>query len=254
MKKPIIIANWKMSLGFDETKALTQNIIEGLKPFDFSMADVVVCPSHPMLHPIMSKLKDSEIMMGAQDCFWEEGGSFTSNVSTKMLKEIGCKYVILGHSERRRYNGETDQGVHKKVRQVLEKDLIPIVCVGESLDERRNLRSDLAVIKQVSEIFSGLNMENKQVVLAYEPVWAIGNQAVDSGEAEYMIKVIKHYLYDVFSTETVENNFTFIYGGSLNPENMSEFVSRESIDGGLIGGKSLKADSFVAMINNSINK
>ena len=253
MKKPILIANWKMNLGFNETLTLTQELVELVRGFQFDKSDVVICPSHPMLHSVKEKLKNSNIMLGAQDCFWEEKGSFTSSVSANMLKEIGCEYVILGHSERRRHQEETDQKIHKKIRQVLAEDIIPIVCVGESLDERRNFRSDHAVVKQIDEIFSGLEVGDKKVIIAYEPIWAIGSQAVDSGEAEYMIKVIKNYLLDLFDTDTVENNFTFLYGGSLNPDNIAEFISRENIDGGLIGGKSLEAATFTDMIKKTIN-
>jgi triosephosphate isomerase len=254
MKKPIFIANWKMNLGFKETMGLISELKKGLNDFDFSRAEIVVCPSYPVLKSAQESIGELKVSLGAQDCFWDDYGAFTSSVSAEMLKEIGCRYVILGHSERRFYQQETDEIVHKKIKQVLSKKLIPIVCVGESLEERRNLRSDHAVIQQISNIFSGLDLTDQQIILAYEPVWAIGNQAVDSGEAEYMIKVIQHYLYDLLGSDLVKNNFTFVYGGSLNPENVVDFVSRENIDGGLIGGKSLQAESFISMINNSISK
>lgn len=241
-----------MNLGFEESLDLATDILVSSHDIDFSKIEAGVCPSFPVIKYIKDIFSKSEIKVGSQDCFWENYGSFTASISAQMLGEIGCHYVILGHSERRRYQKETDKTVHKKLRQALSHDLTPIICVGETLDERRNFRSDHAVISQINDIFSGVELNDKKVIIAYEPVWAIGNQAVEPGEAEYMIKVIKHFLYDVFDSKTVEDNFKFLYGGSLKPENIASFMVRENIDGGLIGGASLKTDSFVNLLKNSI--
>ncbi len=254
-KKPIIIANWKMNLSFKETKVLAKNILnqlkkikKGRKSADF---DIVLCPPFMSL-PEASKIfgpKKDILLSGAQDCFWEEEGGFTGEISPMRLKELGCSYVILGHSERRQNLGETDEMVHKKVKAALKAKLIPVICLGETMEQRRQGLKEHVVVTQASKALEGINLKSDQkVVLAYEPVWVIGSgRAITPKEAEYMAKVIHQRMIDLFPLPIVRSNIRIIYGGSVDSATIKSFIGQETIDGVLVGGASLKADEFVKM-------
>lgn len=248
--KPIFIANWKMNLGLKETIELTKKITGDLKSFKGN-TDIAICPSFTALAEVSKILKKSKIQLGAQDVFWEEKGAYTSNISAAMLKEIGCKYVIIGHSERRQYLHETDRMVHQKVKCVLEENLIPIICVGETFEERQQGNKDYTIIKQVSGALKGITLlKDQEIIIAYEPVWVIGSgQAVDPKEAEYTNQVIRRTLIDLFfPVEMLGKSIRIIYGGSVDSKVINEFVGEHTVDGVLVGGASLKEKEFVEMI------
>jgi len=250
----IIIANWKMNLSLEESVTLVKAIDERIEKLKES--ELVICPSFVFLDRIGQFLsnKKSKIKLGAQDIFWEEKGAYTGEISGKMLKEMGCEYVIIGHSERRGYLNETDEMVHQKVKTALDERLIPIICVGESFRERRSGQKDYVVIKQVNYALKGIEVVGSQkIIIAYEPVWVIGSgQAVKPEEAEYTHQVIRQALLDLYSPDLIEKNFRIIYGGSVDGKNIKSFLQREMVDGVLVGGASIKVETFIALVNKSI--
>lgn len=261
-KESIIIANWKMSLNIQESVDLVQAISKkqaGAK----SQTEIVLCPSFTALQAVSNALRpksasdlDSNIAakfgtkLGAQDVFWEEKGAYTGEVSCLMLRELGCEYVIIGHSERRGYLNETEEMVHKKVRAALNLGLIPIICVGEKFEERQNSRKDQVVANQVASALEGILLPSaKRIIIAYEPVWVIGSgQAVEPKEAEYTNKIIKNILLEFYEADLVAKVFKTIYGGSIDSGNVAEFVGQENVDGVLVGGASLKAEEFLEIV------
>jgi triosephosphate isomerase len=244
-----VIANWKMKLGVAESQALASV----LKRVRTDGRDVVVCPSFPSLGEISKMLKGSVIKLGAQDCFWEADGAFTGEVSAKQLKEVGCEYVLIGHSERRQFLNETDEMVHKKIRMALLQGLTPIVCVGETFDQRQSGAKDYVLIQQTTKAFEGVDVNpNQHVIIAYEPVWVIGSgQAIDPNEAGAAHLIIRQTLFDLFPSSLVKSNFHIIYGGSVDGDNVSNFTSLEHTDGVLVGGASLNIETFAAIIKNA---
>ena len=256
MKKNIIIANWKMNLGLSQTISLTKDILNGLKKIkkDWSKIDIVFCPSFPYLAEVNNLVKRLKIDFGAQDCFWEERGAYTGEISPLQLKEMGCRYVIIGHSERRLNLNEDDEMVHKKVKAALDIGLIPILCVGETFEERQKGIKDYVIINQVSRALEGIDLKaSQQLVIAYEPVWVIGTgQAVSPEEAEYVNRIILQRVIDLYPLPIVRNNIRIIYGGSVDRLNIKNFIEQETIDGVLVGGASLKAAEFVEIINRLI--
>ena len=258
MKKKIIIANWKMNLLPGQVEKLTEEILTGLKKSskDLAKIDIVLAPSFVGFLGVAKKLWPKSflksrlkfpIYLGAQDLFWETKGAFTGEVSPEELKEFGVSHVIIGHSERREIFGETDEMVHKKVKAALEAGIIPIICVGETFEERREGQKDYVIIRQLSKALEGINLKASQkIIIAYEPIWVIGSgQAVAPEEAEYVNRVIYQRMVDLYPWPIVRNNIRIIYGGSVDRENVKDFVSQETIDGVLVGGASLKADEFV---------
>ena len=256
MKKSIIIANWKMQLSLKEAKVLAKEILDRLKKIkkkekkliDF---DLVLCP------PFISLLEVSKIfgpkkdilLCGAQDCFWEEKGGFTGEISPKSLKELGCTHVIIGHSERRKILKETDEMVHKKVKAALKTGLIPIICVGETRDQRDKGLKEQTIINQVSKALDGISLKASQkIIIAYEPIWVIGSGwAIEPTEAGYMCKIIYQRIIDLYALPIVRNNIRLIYGGSVDSTTIKTFISQEKIDGVLVGGASLKLKEFIKM-------
>lgn len=211
--------------------------------------EVVLCPPFTALATVAQALAGTEIGLGAQDLFWEEEGAYTGEVSPLMLKALGCAYVIIGHSERRQYFGETDETVNKKVKAALRHGLKPIICVGESLAQREAGETDQFVAGQVEKALAGLAPEEiPQVVIAYEPIWAIGTGRSSSGvDANQVIGLIRRTIAREFS-EDLAQEVRIQYGGSVKPENIKEFMNQPEIDGALVGGASLKADSFYGII------
>lgn len=247
-RKPIVIGNWKMKLSVPESFDLAKSI----KKITSKDVDMAVCPSFVSLAGVTEILKKSNIETGAQDCFWESEGAFTGEVSARYIKEIGARYVIIGHSERRAYLGETDEMVHKKVKMALDAGLTPIVCVGETFEQRQEGAKDYTLIQQTTKAFEGIDVNpDQQIFIAYEPVWVIGSgQAIDPQEAAAAHQVIRQSLFDIFSASLVKNNFSVIYGGSVDGSNVASFIELENTDGVLVGGASLTAEKFNDIIKN----
>jgi len=250
MRTPIIAGNWKMHKTVAEAVAL----VEELKPLVAGVngVEVVVCPAFTALDAVAKAVKGSNIALGAQNMYWEEKGAFTGEISPVMLKEIGCKYVILGHSERRQYFGETDETVNKKVKAAFAHGLIPIMCVGELLEEREAGVTEKVVKTQTEGGLAGLSPELvKQIVIAYEPVWAIGTgKTASSQDAQQVIAYIRQVVAGIFGQE-VADQVRIQYGGSVKADNAGELMAQTDIDGALVGGAALEAGSFAGIVKYS---
>ncbi len=248
MRKPIIAGNWKMNKTPDEAKRL----VEGLIPLvrGAQDVDVVVCPPFVCIPAAAEALKGSNIRLGAQNMHFEASGAYTGEVSAEMLTSLGVEYVILGHSERRQYFGETDEGVNKKAKAALAAGLTPIICVGETLEERENGITAEVVCKQTKLALLGISAEQTAgVVIAYEPIWAIGTgKTATSEDANETIGTIRGAVAEVFGDDTAFR-VRIQYGGSMKPGNAKELMAMPEIDGGLIGGAALKAEDFAGIVN-----
>jgi triosephosphate isomerase len=250
-RKPIVAGNWKMNKTSDESEALARGVVEALGSVDG--VDVVVCPTFTSLERVASVVKGTPVGLGAQNVYWEAEGAFTGEISTAMLLTCGCTHVILGHSERRQYFGETDATVNRRVKAALEAALSPIVCVGETLEERESDVTDDVIKTQVTGSLEGLSPEDvAKLVLAYEPVWAIGTGLTASPEqAEAVHALIRKVLADSFGKD-VSEAVRIQYGGSVKPDNAAVLFSQPNIDGGLIGGAALDAESFAAVVKGAV--
>jgi triosephosphate isomerase len=247
-RKFLIAGNWKMNGGPLEAADLLEGLNNSKKEISEEV-DVLVCPPFVSLGMAVKYLYDSEIQVGAQNFYFENNGAFTGEISATMLAESGCNYVLIGHSERRQYFGETDEAVNKKVIKALTEKLGPVVCIGESLEQRKkNVHFDI-VSKQINAALKGVLAEDAlDVVIAYEPIWAIGTGETASPEqAQEMHVYIRKELEKVYDAETA-SAIRILYGGSMKPANAKELLSQEDVDGGLIGGASLSADSFAEII------
>ncbi len=244
MRTPIIAGNWKMNTTVAEARKLAEALRPGLEKH--GGVERVLCPPFVSLHVVSEELKGSPIQVGAQDLHWEEKGAYTGEVSPAMLKPL-CEYVIIGHSERRQYFGETNETVNKKVKAALKVGLKPIVCVGENLGQREAGETNSFIAQQVREGLAGLpSLEN--LVVAYEPIWAIGTgRAATSAMAQETIAMIRGVLAEVFGSDQAQAT-RIQYGGSVTAANSEELLSQPDIDGGLVGGASLKADEFVKIV------
>ncbi len=247
MRKPIIVGNWKMNKTISEAVSL----VSELKPLiaDVSDVEVGVAPPFTALLQVSREIEGSNIRLCAQDVFWEKEGAFTGEISVSMLNDSGCALVILGHSERRQYFGETDTWVNKKISASLGGGLQPIVCVGESLEQRESGKAFSIVGAQVRQCLDGLSAEDMTtIVVAYEPVWAIGTGKTATPEqAEEMHERIREILGEMFGEDTARD-VRIQYGGSVNPENIGDLMKEPDIDGALVGGASLRADSFSKIV------
>jgi triosephosphate isomerase (TIM) len=248
--KPIIIGNWKMKLDYRESMKLAQELSSLANPALTSEKDVVVCPSHSCFLLAGELLKGSGIKIGVQDIFWEEIGAFTGCESPKFLSEAGCRYAIIGHSERRQNLGETDAIVHRKVRGALDNEIIPVLCVGETLDERQQGLADNIIFRQVTNALSGIELVgDDELVIAYEPVWVIGSgRPIDPEEAERAFNIIYQAVVDLWPLTIARSNVRIIYGGSIDAADFRDFSSLDHFSGFLIGGASLKAQEFIEII------
>lgn len=247
MRKPIIAGNWKMN----KTPKEAFELIDELKPLvKDSEADVVVCPPFVCLQAAKDAIGDSNIALGAQNMHFEESGAYTGEIAPSMLKELGVEYVILGHSERREYFKETDELINKKVITAFENDLIPIMCVGETLEQREEGITEKLVEEQTRKGLQNLKASDaERIVIAYEPVWAIGTgKTATKEQANEVISFIRSIVKDMFGGDVAEK-VRIQYGGSMNPKNVAELMSMSDIDGGLIGGASLKAEDFSKVVN-----
>jgi len=247
MRKPMVAGNWKMNKGLYETRDLIREMYPVLHAVED--VEIVVCPPFVGLGVARREVDESTIKLGAQNMHWADSGAFTGETSPLMLKEL-CEYVILGHSERRAMFGETDETVNKKTLAALAHGLKPIVCVGETLEENQSGITAEVVSRQVRVGLEGLTQEQaEQVVIAYEPVWAIGTGLAATPEGANAVHkdVIRPILREMFGEE-IGDGMRILYGGSVNPGNAAELFGQSDIDGGLIGGASLKAESFIALV------
>jgi len=252
MRKTIIAGNWKMNKTLDESIELANAIKRKL--YDIDTADVVLCPPFTSLAAVSEMIMDSNIELGAQDCYWFNEGAYTGEISPKMLKSVGCKYVIIGHSERRTFFGETNDTVNKKVHAAIAEGLIPIMCVGERLEERERNKTFDVVNDHIEGGLKGLKKEQVQtMVIAYEPVWAIGTgRNATPEQAEEVHNYIRELLFKIYDRSASET-IRIQYGGSVTPDNIEGIMSEKDVDGALVGGASLKPDSFVDIIKKSCN-
>lgn len=245
MRKPIIAGNWKMNNTASQGVALVKAIAPLVEDAE---CDVVVCVPAIDIPAVGEALKGTNIALGAQNVHFAEKGAYTGEISASMLKEYGVQYVIIGHSERRQYFGETDETVNKRTLAALAAGLTPIVCIGESLEERETGKTESVLAKQIEEGFKGIE-DIKKIVVAYEPIWAIGTGRTATAEqANETIGFIRRKIGEMFCPKCAEN-VRIQYGGSMNAGNCKELMSMPEIDGGLIGGASLKAPDFAAIVH-----
>ena len=247
MRTPVIAGNWKMNKTVAEAVALASEIKE--KVAGVENVKIIVCPVFTAVKSVADVLKGTNVKVGAQDMYWETSGAFTGEVSGEMLKEAGAEYVIIGHSERRQYFGETNETVNKKLQKALSIGLKPIVCIGETLADREAGNTEAVVEKQVREGFVGLTAEEmKGTIIAYEPVWAIGTgKTATADQAEAVHAFVRNLVSQLWDKETADA-VVIQYGGSMKPENVASLLAQPDIDGGLIGGAALKADSFEKLV------
>lgn len=248
MRNIVIAGNWKMNNDLKESEKLIvelKNLLLNEKP----NCDVIVCPPFTSLSEASKLLKGSAIKLGAQNMHFEDNGAFTGEVSASMLKSVGCEYVIIGHSERRHILGETDEVINKKIKKALAAGLKPIFCVGELLEERESGTTNDVVKRQILKGLEGVSSDDmKNIIVAYEPVWAIGTgKTASPAQAQEVHEFIRDLIEIGFSLE-VANDLVIQYGGSVKPDNAKELISQKDIDGALVGGACLKADSFIGII------
>ncbi|MCT4607345.1 MAG: triose-phosphate isomerase [Marinisporobacter sp.] len=247
MRMPIIAGNWKMNKTIKEAVEFVANVKDRVAGTD---VEVVLCVPYTLLQPVKEAAKGTNIKVGAQNMHYEESGAFTGEVSPLMLKEIGVDYCVIGHSERRQYFNETDETVNKKIHTAFHHGIGPIVCVGETLEEREKGNMEVVVKNQVVKAFKDVKAESvKDIVIAYEPIWAIGTgktaTSEQANEAIYKIREVVKGLYG----EEICTEVRIQYGGSVKPNNVEEIMNQEDIDGALVGGASLKPDDFVQLVN-----
>ena len=246
-RKVFIAGNWKMNTTVDEALTLARGIVE--KAGAQTDVDVAICPPYTNLAAVARVIEGSSIKLGAQDVHWEEKGAFTGKVSCSMLKAVGVTYVIIGHSEQRQYFGETDETVNNKVKVTLAAGLLPIVCVGETLSERKGDKVEAVLSTQIRGAFAGIDATDVlKCTIAYEPVWAIGTGETatpqQANEAHAYIRTVLTECYDAALAQQI----VIQYGGSMKPDNAKELLAQPDVDGGLIGGAALKADAFAGII------
>jgi triosephosphate isomerase len=251
MRKPVIAGNWKMNKTIAETEQFINELLNNIKAINESEVEVIISPVFTSLETAVKLCKDTNIKVAAQNMHWEEQGAFTGEVSPLMLSELGVTHCIIGHSERRQYFAETDQTVNKKVKAALKHNIIPIICVGETLEEREANTTVEVVQRQVKGALVDLNASQvTEMILAYEPVWAIGTGKTASDEdAQDVISRIRKIIADDFGNE-ISEKVRILYGGSVKPNNIKGLMQQKDIDGALVGGASLKADSFLSIIQN----
>ena len=259
MRKPIIAGNWKMHMLKDDAKNLINGICELVCSSNISkdvLPEVVVAPTFTAINTAYNTISERNcdvIKLAGQNCHWEEKGAFTGEISVQMLEDAGCKYVIIGHSERRQYFSETDEMINKKAKAILAKGLIPIICCGETLEQREEGVTDSHIASQIEKALAGLTDEEiAKSVIAYEPIWAIGTgKTCDSIEANRVIAMIRNVVKQV-SSEAAGEAIRILYGGSVKPSTIEEQMSQSDFDGALIGGASLTAESFNEIIANTM--
>lgn len=247
MRRYIIAGNWKMNGTISETETLLEGLLKG--SFDAQKADMIVCPPFTSLYTASKMLKDSKIAVGGQDMSVHEKGAYTAEISAEMLLTVGASYVILGHSERRQYHAESDQLVNAKAKVAIGANLVPIICVGETLEERDSGNTEAVIGKQIDGTLSGFSADLlSKSVIAYEPVWAIGTGKTATPEMAQEVHQFIRNRIRTLDSESAEK-IQILYGGSVKPDNAGSLLSQPDIDGALVGGASLKADDFMKIIN-----
>jgi triosephosphate isomerase len=243
-EKPFIAGNWKMHKTIPEAADMVKALKEASS--ELTDAELVVIPPYTMLSEVSKVIAGSSVQLGAQNLFWEEKGAFTGEVSPLMLKDAGCQYVVIGHSERRQYFGETNETVNKKVKAALAHELTPIMCIGESLEEREQGNTMDKVETQINSGLEGLGKEEMRlIVIAYEPIWAIGTGVTATpSQAEEVHSFIREKLAEKYGNE-IASYAIILYGGSVKPDNTYSLMKQNNINGALVGGASLEADSFI---------
>ena len=243
MRIPVIAGNWKMNKNIVESVSLVKELKDFVR--EIKGVDIVVCPPFTSLWVVKEIVNGTNIHLGAQNIYWETKGAFTGEISPLMLKDVGCEYVILGHSERRQYFKETSKEVAKKTEAALSVNLIPIVCVGENLKERESGKTKAVIEQEIKALFSKIDSTLVgRIIVAYEPIWAIGTgRSSSSQDANIIIKFIRELFSSEYGSKIAER-IRILYGGSANPKNISEFMNESDIDGALVGGASLYALSF----------
>jgi len=247
MRIPVIAGNWKMNKNIVESVSLVKELkdfVRGIKG-----VDIVVCPPFTSLWVVKEIINGTNIHLGAQNIYWETKGAFTGETSPLMLKDVGCEYIILGHSERRQYFKETSEEVAKKTETALSVNLVPIVCVGENLKERESGETKALIEQEIKALFSKIDSTLAgRIIVAYEPIWAIGTgRSSSSQDANIVIKFIRELFSSEYGSKIAER-IRILYGGSVSPQNISEFMNESDIDGALVGGASLYALSFSQIV------
>lgn len=250
-RTPLIVGNWKLHANHLEAIQMVQKLSYRLDPDDYDRVEVVVAPPFTALRSVQIVIEQDHmrIGLGAQNAFWEDSGAYTGEVSAPMLAKLAVGHVIVGHSERRQYFGETDETVNKRVRAVLAAGMRPIVCVGETLDEREAGRAEEVVVTQVRGALARLDGDAiRTLAIAYEPVWAIGTgRTALPDDAGLICEIIRETVLDLTDSDVAES-VRILYGGSLNPGNIKDFMAKRHVDGALVGGASLDPDKFAAIV------
>lgn len=249
MRIPLIAGNWKMNNTIEEGQKLVKSLVEFSSNFDKDR-EILICAPFTALHSLKTVLDGSKIKLGAQNMHCEDSGAYTGEVSPLMLKEIGVDYVLIGHSERRQYFNESDEFLNKKIKSALKHGIKPILCVGETLEQREANIEKETVKSQIINGFNGIDAGCfKYIAVAYEPVWAIGTgKTATSEQAQEMILHIRNVIKDLYNEE-ISESIRIQYGGSVKASNTYEIMSKPDIDGALVGGASLKAEEFIGIIN-----
>ncbi len=251
MRKPFLAGNWKMNMDAASAVALAKGVVAEVGQVD--SVDIAVCPPFVYLQSVAAVLSSSNVALGAQDVFHQPNGAFTGEISCAMLKDVSCSYVIIGHSERRHVIGETDALINKKIHAAIAGGLLPIFCVGELLEERQSGKTEQVVAEQVKKGLEGICEERIQAVtIAYEPVWAIGTGVNATPQQAQDVHAMIRGLIAKMYNKTIADALRIQYGGSAKPSNTAELMSQPDVDGLLIGGASLKAADFAAMIKTSM--
>ncbi len=250
-KIPFVAGNWKMHMNIPEARDLASKIVRS--SLGLPEAEIVIAPPFTALSEVSKVLEGSSVQLSGQDLFWQEKGAFTGEISASMLKNAGCQYVIIGHSERRQFFGETDSSVNKKIRAAIQHNLFPIVCIGESLEEREKGETMTKVTGQLEDGLNGLaGDEVERVIIAYEPVWAIGTgKTATPAQAEEVQAFIREKLASRYGKDPASCAI-ILYGGSVKPANSYALLSEKNIDGFLVGGASLEAELFIQIIERAI--
>jgi len=247
MRIPVIAGNWKMNKTIVESVALVKELKDFVR--EIKGVDIVVCPPFTSLWVVKEIINGTNIHLGAQNMYWETKGAFTGEISPLMLKDVGCEYVILGHSERREHFKETSEEVAKETKVAFSVNLIPIVCVGENLEERESGKTKSIIEQEIKTLFSEIDSTLAgRIIIAYEPIWAIGTgKHANSEDANLIIKFIRKLFYSEYGSKVAER-MRILYGGSVDPKNINEFMNESDIDGALVGGVSLHALSFSQIV------
>jgi triosephosphate isomerase len=253
MRMPFVAGNWKMNTDSQSSVELAKNIASGASELARHKVTVAVCPPFVYLQSVTKALSSSSIASGAQDIYFEQNGAYTGEISASMLKDIGCTYCLCGHSERRHVIGETDELVNKKLTAAINGGLLPILCIGELLEEREASKTEEVVTRHVKKGLAGLSDEKlSAVTIAYEPVWAIGTgRTATPQQAQEVHNFIRKLLAELYNDQLAEE-MRILYGGSVKPDNAEELMGQQDVDGVLVGGASLKANDFIEIIKAAI--